>query len=402
METNHLKNAISGLPEIESPDIWNDIERQLPRRKNTGAIGLLLLSIAVLTGVTAIILIDFDKESGLPTQQIAQRNELVALMRYVVHVPGPAEARIINRFETMNSNPLHPVSVIEPLEPLNTALVEPSDTPPPQKIVPHFVTIIKPEPVYVETGTELVVNGDFEDFNICPSGFTERPIKKLIPSWDVPSKGTPDYYNACSKGDAGVPSNFAGRIFAKSGYGYAGLILRESFTKENKITGTKPLDYREYITTELKQPLEKGKTYRIRFWVCNSSKSRYAVDAVGAMLSTEKIRQNDNNVLDYTPTIKNTRGNFLINQTFWVAIEGVYEAKGGEKYLTLGNFNYNYSTLYTLQNVDSKFNYAYYYIDDVSVIEVSPTFQTSNGSNETDTLRQNNKSANDLGYRGEF
>ncbi|MBP7464550.1 MAG: hypothetical protein KA793_09460, partial [Bacteroidales bacterium] len=142
--------------------------------------------------------------------------------------------------------------------------------------------------------------------------------------------------------------------------------------------------------------------YRIRFWVCNSSKSRYAVDAVGAMLSTEKIRQNDNNVLDYTPTIKNTRGNFLINQTFWVAIEGVYEAKGGEKYLTLGNFNYNYSTLYTLQNVDSKFNYAYYYIDDVSVIEVSPTFQTSNGSNETDTLRQNNKSANDLGYRGEF
>ncbi|MDD3858828.1 MAG: hypothetical protein PHW83_01405, partial [Bacteroidales bacterium] len=42
----------------------------------------------------------------------------------------------------------------------------------------------------------------------------------------------------------------------------------------------------------------------------------------------------------------------------------------------IGNFYNNYSTNYIMQNGNSKFNYAYYYIDDVSVYEIEELFET--------------------------
>ena len=376
METNHLKNAISGLPELEAPDIWNQIEKQLPRTGSNRIIVWTGTVIIVLFGLLAVWQLQSSDENRSGISVLPLNNSPDPVMRYANVQPNATEPAVMERFTQYNTTLATKESTDNVMVVSPTEISLPIDSPPPRKTAPTFTQVIMPEPTYVEIGENLVINGDFEDFNICPSGFTERRIKKLIPSWEVPSKGTPDYFNACSKSNAGVPNNFAGRVYAKSGYGYAGLILRESFTKENKITGTKPLDYREYIITELKQPLVKGKTYRIRFWVCNSSKSRYAVDAVGALLTNDKIRVNHNNVLDYTPAIKNARSNFLTNQTFWVAVEGVYKANGGERFLTVGNFNYNQSTLYVLQNANAEFNYAYYYIDDVSVIEVVEKYES--------------------------
>jgi hypothetical protein len=229
----------------------------------------------------------------------------------------------------------------------------------------------------VEVGENLVRNPSFEDYSVCPKGIVYNPERKLIPDWFVPTKGTPDYFNVCCDGDAGVPNNFAGKMYAHSGSGYCGIILRQNFTQDNKITGEKPVIYREYIQNELTSELVKGKKYKIKFWICNSSNSRYAVDGIGACVTIDQIKIGNKEVLDGIPVVENPIGKLMLNQDYWVAIEGIYEAQGGEKYLTIGNFNNNYSTNYMMQNGNSDFNYAYYYIDDVSVIEVEEMYQTS-------------------------
>jgi len=373
METDYLKKAISELPQFKAPDVWNKIRREIPRKSSNL---LLLFSVSIVITLTTTGLLVLKSKEIISSVPFQVRNENSPLMRYVNEEDAPETTAVITKFDKSNRIAEHQahdsISKSENLQEKKNITVVNNIAE-----VPAFYQIIATTKiVYEETGANLVANGDFEEFVFCPVGFTERPIRKLIPHWEVPSKGTPDYFNACSKRDAGVPSNFAGRIFAHSGFGYAGLILRSSFTNENKITGVKPLDYREYIQTELYEPLVRGKRYKIQFWVCNSSGSRYAVDAIGAVFTGDKIRVENSGVLDYTPVVKNSRNNMLINQAYWIAVEGIYEAKGGEKFLTIGNFNYNYATLFTMMDPSSKFNYAYYYIDDVTVIEVTETYET--------------------------
>jgi hypothetical protein len=233
---------------------------------------------------------------------------------------------------------------------------------------------------------------------VCPVGINGKPSKKLLPDWTIPSKGTPDYFNICCNGDAGVPNNFAGKIKPHSGDAYAGIILRQNFTHDNRITGEKPLIYREYLQNELKFELEAGKSYKIKFWICNSSNSRFAVDQIGASLTYENGRVKDNEVLEFYPVVENPAGTFLSNQNYWVAIEGVYEAVGGEKYLTIGNFKNNFSTRYIMQNGNSEFNYAYYYIDDVSLVEVMEIVESVpvNDSSSYESVIQSDDQAYDF------
>ena len=57
----------------------------------------------------------------------------------------------------------------------------------------------------------LIPNSDFETFNHCnldvQIGTLFVGIKKLIPEWYVPTKGSPDYYNNCSNNSAFRPPN---------------------------------------------------------------------------------------------------------------------------------------------------------------------------------------------------
>jgi hypothetical protein len=223
---------------------------------------------------------------------------------------------------------------------------------------------------YHEIGDNLVPNYSFENYNLCPQDFNHRATKKFIPDWKMASKGTPDYFNKCAEDIVDVPKNFAGTAYPKTGNAYAGIILRQNFTKDNRITGEKPLEYREYIQACLTEPLIEGVDYCVKFNVCLASNSRFAVDAIGAYLSDEMVYFREKGVIDFIPQIENLRGKIIDNQDFWVEIEGVFTAKGGEEYITIGNFRHNNETYYMMFNHNSEFNFAYYYIDDVSVFQV--------------------------------
>ena len=55
----------------------------------------------------------------------------------------------------------------------------------------------------------------------------------------------------------------------------------------------------------------------------------------------------------------------------WKLIQGIYVANGGESFITIGNFNNDLTTDTITSNSTSLYDGAYYYIDDVSVIEIS-------------------------------
>lgn len=221
----------------------------------------------------------------------------------------------------------------------------------------------------------LVPNGGFENAWTCPYSYNTLPVAKPYPGWINPNKGTPDHLHACSNGNAGVPFNFAGFMFPSEGSGYAGIILRETFDDSLKIYDGVS---REYIQTKLEVPLSKDKLYCVKLYYANSSKSIFAVDALGITLTTAQIGTKDAGLIIQRPQVINKPGHFMDNVDYWQEMCGVYRARGNEIYLTIGNFWDNEQTGFkknALTSTDSAFFYAYYYIDDVRVFEIENTFE---------------------------
>jgi hypothetical protein len=385
MKDNNLHKAIKDLPEIKAPNIWNKIEEHLNPKNNRKRFILIILLLIFSSIPTYIGINNFNrKKINKSENTIVSEKKISNIINNnspVYHDKSQKTREIIEH--TYENSTKHISKDIDKNN-INTRVIKTKKL----EIINQDSTLITKlenrtdEKTIIQTkliiiGDNKVNNPGFENYRKCPKSWIDKPTKTLIPYWDVPTKGTPDYFNSCSRHKAGVPENFAGKIHAKIGNSYAGIILRQNFTMDNRVTGEKPKIYREYIQTELKTELEEGKSYRVKFWICNSSNSRYAVDAVGAVLSSKKIGNKTNELLYAVPTIENDFGKFITNQNYWIAIEGIYTAKGGERYLTIGNFKNNFNTRYIMQNGKSDFNYAYYYIDDVSVHEVYESAELS-------------------------
>lgn len=212
----------------------------------------------------------------------------------------------------------------------------------------------------------LVKNPGFEEYIDCPLNHTpENTTNTLIPGWTFPNKTASDYFNSCSKQGAGVPSNFAGHAKAKEGNGYAGAILSGStFT------------HREYIQGQLKEPMKKGKRYCVSFYYRLASGSRFAIDQMGVHFSNEVLEYNTKEEVKVTPQLTNPIGLFLTNVKKWEHFCRVYEATGGEQFITIGNFKSYAETNYVgvekyNKNSHTMTDYAYYYFDLVEVRELT-------------------------------
>lgn len=208
----------------------------------------------------------------------------------------------------------------------------------------------------------LVPNPSFEEFFQCPGSYNYATDGKLAPGWFSPTTGTPDLFNACSKGDAGVPNNWAGFSKAYSGDGYAGIYC---YLKGKK-------DYREYLQTIFTEPLRKGVEYYIEFYFRLSSNSKFSIDRIGLLLSDSAHWKTDDLVWG-KPTFEYVMATAYSRTTgVWNRCRYFYKAKGGERYLTIGNFSTNAITrAFHIEFSKAKQpmldRAAYYYIDDVKV-----------------------------------
>jgi hypothetical protein len=208
----------------------------------------------------------------------------------------------------------------------------------------------------------LVPNPSFEDTVHCPNNQGQLAYSQ---NWITPTQGTPDYDNVCSTGNGGiahVPNNGFGTQNAHTGNAYAGFY---TYSK------TYPNNDREYIQTNLTNPLTANHKYLVSLYVSLSEISQYAISSVGAYFSVSQITGTGFNILPNAPQIQNKASNSLADKTNWMIIEDTLTAQGGEQYITIGNFMKDSlsDTLYL--GFSSSNNVAYYFIDDVSVIDVA-------------------------------
>lgn len=220
----------------------------------------------------------------------------------------------------------------------------------------------------------LVVNGDFETYSRCPSKADQIMLAKGWTPLDTVTKNTDtsgnsecsaEYINACGNIQWTVPRNYCGYQYPHSGNGMAvGCMYVDGDTNSFNHY------MRDYMMGRLTQKLTAGKRYCVSFYVVLAEVSIYAIKEIGAYLDNGAIAATNYCGIpqsQYTPQVVNTAG--IITDTLnWTKIEGSFIANGTEKYITIGNFKDRTHTTNTTVPW-GKGNVAYYFVDDVSVVE---------------------------------
>jgi Secretion system C-terminal sorting domain len=213
--------------------------------------------------------------------------------------------------------------------------------------------------------TNLVLNWSFEQDSTCLLNIYTCDRSGLI-DWYNPTPGaTPDWLDSTcfgNSGNWGVPQNYAGWQYAKSGVSYVGLSFADL-----------TYNYREYVMGTLSDSLNRSNKYCVEFFVSLADSLWWACSAVGAYLSPDRICYPNtmDTVIHYTPQIENPLTHFLTDKVNWAPISGEFSAEGGESFITIGNF---YSSPEYFDSVGhggliwrQPYPSAYYYIDDVYV-----------------------------------
>lgn len=199
----------------------------------------------------------------------------------------------------------------------------------------------------------LVNNPSFEEYKKAPKKISQ--IENAL-YWIKPTRGTSDYFTKESskiEPRIGVPKNKNGYQEPKSGSSYVGLLAQLGTT-----------DGGEYIQTVLKSSLKASTKYCVKFYISLSDKSPMGSKSIGMFISKEVIKSKESGALPFKPQIETRSEEILSDKENWREVCGIYTAEGGEKALIIGTFLKEYNKIKTS-------NSAYYYIDDVSVIEVN-------------------------------
>lgn len=136
-------------------------------------------------------------------------------------------------------------------------------------------------------------------------------------------------------------------------------------------------DYREFVQVKLAQKLKEGQKYYFEMWVSWSDHSNYYAKRFGASIYHKKPSYTSEYYIFTNPPqidLKDMNGIVQSDSTDWVKISGVYRSKGGEKYLSIGNF----STTNFKDRLKKKkwwsLNFwhheAYYFVDQVSLVKI--------------------------------
>lgn len=236
-----------------------------------------------------------------------------------------------------------------------------------------LLAIIHAGALLAQSSDNMVFNPSFEEHSQCPERISALGIMSEVDAWWQPTRGSSDYFHACGGRECMTPRNKMGVQEPHSGDAYCGIYC----SKEN---------YREYLQTELKEPLRKGHHYHVSFWVSLADKSPNAIATLGALFTTDRIGDTTwNNLMHHevinlgdgqrqviltphNPQVQNPVEQLIDIMEGWYEVRGEFVASGGEMFLTLGNFkSFNHSHVIQTDVPNAVLSGAYYYIDDVSV-----------------------------------
>jgi len=200
----------------------------------------------------------------------------------------------------------------------------------------------------------LVPNPSFENVTTCPNNFSQLGF--ALP-WSQAGTGTPDLLSICAtNSQVAIPKNELGYQFAHTGNSYSGIICFAD-------------DYREYIEVPLTSSLTAGIKYFISFFVSLGDTCANTSSTFGAYLSTTSLSATNYSPIPVTPQIQNSTTNYP-NYNDWTKISGSFYSVGGEKHLTIGNFNSTTTTNTMTVNTNTLVyngQAIYLYIDDVCI-----------------------------------
>ncbi len=255
----------------------------------------------------------------------------------------------------------------------------------------------------VDAHTNLVYNGSFEEYRMCPRKLETKGVLTIVDGWYQPTAGSADYYNECGSRECGVPKNKLGYQMPQEGKGFCGIYCSKT-------------EYREYLQTRLRRRLRPGDSIRTTFYVSLSEESTGAIATIGALFTENRITDTIRSLFltkethhltsqisqtiakTYAPQVVNPANRPLDSVDGWQKISGTFVAEGGEQYVTLGNFfpieRSGYSEPDTLTQLLPG---AYYYIDNVTIECLNCTPPETDDQNADSNFLSQEQSSFDVG-----
>lgn len=227
---------------------------------------------------------------------------------------------------------------------------------------------------------DFIYNGSFEKAAKCPSSLLDFDN---VSGWHI-FRGTPDYFASCASKskELGVPKNFQGTRSTFFGSSYAGISL---VTVSKHLKGNAIYNSSESICTKTVIPLQLGRKYELIFWVSLTDSSYFSTESMYCSFS-EFAPIKDRNVKGVMGWWNKFQScdDFACNVDFetkgsWNKVVLRFQAKRNYNYLAIGlprecytKKQYLIDTISPRRKISAtKWDElsAYYYIDNVSLVE---------------------------------
>lgn len=180
--------------------------------------------------------------------------------------------------------------------------------------------------------------------------------------WFNPNTATPDLWNMVEGCGSNIPALWAEDVEAPTpleGDCYIGL-----YTSTNLEANSHT---RDYLYTEMANPLEPGVAYVVQFSVYRMLYYGHAIDRLGIAFTDYAPFFDTFEVIPLQPQIETAGAVIQADSSYWQTFEFNYVAQGGEQYLTIGNFRYPEEMEIVVDPGAGSVNFSYYCFDEIQV-----------------------------------
>jgi len=216
----------------------------------------------------------------------------------------------------------------------------------------------------------LVPNPSFEDTlsNIPCLYFGVGDIDTISTSWTVPTNSSPDLFSLYS------PSFCFTNSFTTSGFRVGRQAPRTGSKTVGLMTVFRPLgnsNIREYIQVQLATTLTPGKDYAVSMYASLGDDCQYVVNKFGVLFTSGPVSYP---LIDTTiaqlPQVE--FNSYLLDSVNWVLLTDTFTASAGLDHIIIGNFADDVNSTPMNINPGAIYEGAYYFLDDISVVELNP------------------------------
>lgn len=216
----------------------------------------------------------------------------------------------------------------------------------------------------------LVPNPGFENYRMLPCRLNNSSIEENIDQWFQPLPTSTDYFRTDIDEQCDLNPARHGR-YPRTGNAMAGVVSA-------MIAWDRRTEYKEYLEVKLNRPLAPGKLYCGEFFAFNRN-----LPELSDVLECNNLSMAFSDTAVFFPISINAPDHLLAAEAAritgkpiipaddkWHRVEGCFGANKHYRFLLIGNFHSVHSTEIVRKSFVHNLAGAYYYIDDVSLIEL--------------------------------